>query len=163
MGEDLVRSCGVKPSDRRTSAAEALARAAKARRQETIEKLERGKAAALRMIAENDGVYPSNGGRLSQAEVCRLSDVDPTILSGAAHRDTTRDELNDWLKRVAGGLPKGKRRTRNKITGQVAAWKALYEEALDSFGIVELELSETRQRLAECEADLAALRASVSR
>ena len=42
------------------------------------------------------------------------------------------------------------------------AWKSLYEEALDSFAIVELELAETRQQLAEYQAELNSLRERLS-
>ena len=146
------------PPDRDSPAITALIQYAAARKQETKAKIERGKAEALRLIKENDGIYPANGGRLTQAEVCRLGGVDPTILGGTAHRKTTRVELNSWLDQVSHGLAKGKRRVRNKVNGQVATWKALYEEVLDSFAIVELELAETRQKLAACQAELNEIR-----
>lgn len=138
----------------------ALIQSAAARKQKTKEKIERGKAEALRLIKENDGIYPANGGRLTQAEVCRLGGVDPTILGGKPHRETTRVELNSWLDQVSSGLAKGKRRVRKKINGQVAIWKALYEEVLDSFSIVELELAQTKQELAACQAELNDIRRS---
>lgn len=147
-------------SNRASPTIAALLRSAEAGKQLTRARIERGKAEALRLIKENDGIYPANGGRLSQAEVCRLGGVDPTILGGKAHRETTRVELNSWLQQMARSHLRGKRRVRKEITGQVAVWKALYEEVLDSFAIVELELAETRQKLATCEAELELIRRS---
>lgn len=88
-------------SNRASPTIAALLRSAEAGKQLTRARIERGKAEALRLIKENEGVDPANGGRLSQAEVYRLGGVDPTILGGKVHRETTRVELNSWLQQMA--------------------------------------------------------------
>jgi hypothetical protein len=106
----------------------------------TIQKIEDGKAEALRLIREHDGLYPRNSGRLSQAELCRLAGVDPALLGQPAHRSTTRADLNDWLRDIRRDMVTGKHKVRQEVTGRVEEWKKAYNELLSSFSIVELEL-----------------------
>ncbi|CAN7721119.1 hypothetical protein LJR009_002307 [Bosea sp. LjRoot9] len=117
-----------------------LAAEALRKKRATIQKLEKGKAEALRLILEHDGLYPGNGGRLSQAELCRLAGVDPSLLGQPAHRSTTRVDLNDWLRKIRRDMVTGKHRVRREVTGRVEQWKTAYNELLTSFSIVELEL-----------------------
>ena len=41
-------------------------------------------------IAEHQGVYPYNFGRVTQSELCRRADVKKATLQNPVHKDTTR-------------------------------------------------------------------------
>lgn len=120
--------------------ASGLAAEALRKKRITIEKIEKGKGEALRLIKEHSGLYPGNGGRLSQAEVCRLAGVDPSLLGQPAHRSTTREDLNRWLQQVRSDMVTGRLRVRREVNGRVEQWKSAYDELLTTFSIVELEL-----------------------
>jgi hypothetical protein len=111
------------------------------------------------LIKENDGIYPRNGGRLSQAEICRLAGINPTLLGQPAHKHTTRSELNSWLRSVANEAVKGKRRVRSDVTARISSWKAMYDDVLNSFSIVKLEMLALKNELAARDAEIAALKA----
>jgi hypothetical protein len=112
----------------------------------TVQKIEMAKSEALRLVEENEGIYPYNSGRLDQAEICRLAGVRPALLGQNRHKEETRPNLNTWLENVNKDLVRGMYRIRKVVTGRVSDWKAAYEDLLTSFHIVELEL-ETAERL----------------
>lgn len=135
----------IKSAARNNSAV--LAAAALRKKEETIQKIEKGKAEALRLIREHDGLYPGNGGRLSQAELCRLAGVDPSLLGQRTHRSTTRADLNDWLKKIRRDLVTGKHRVRREVTERAEQWRTAYNELLTTFSIVELELENANRMI----------------
>ncbi len=46
-------------------------------------------------IAQHQGVYPFNHGRITQSELCRRADVKKATLQTPLHKDTTRVEVID--------------------------------------------------------------------
>lgn len=119
---------------------EGLAAEALRKRLLTVKKIEKGKSEALRLIREHEGLYPGNGGRLSQAEICRLSGVAPSLLGQPAHRSSTRVDLNVWLRQVRAQMVTGKLRVHREVVARVSQWKKAYDELLTTYCIVELEL-----------------------
>ena len=89
-----------------------------------IAKLKAAMAAIELEIDQNEGLYPFNGGRLTQAEVCRRAGVSNIALQGPAHKDTTKKLVDDWLLRVRAASVTGKKSVRRTVSSRAEAWKA---------------------------------------
>lgn len=124
-----------------------LERLARRKRRLTQRKIIRALWSARKLIAENDGLYPHNSGRLSQAELCRLAEVRPSLLRGPAHVKTTLPSMKRKLASLLVGVPKGKRGRRRVMTDRVAQWKQMHQEAADRLIIVDLELLDANTAL----------------
>ena len=72
----------------------------KSRTKEVVKKIREAMQTIELDIDQNEGIYPFNGGRLTQAEVCRRAGVHKITLQGPAHRATTREMIEVWLKKV---------------------------------------------------------------
>lgn len=67
-------------------------------------------------IAQHQGVYPFNHGRVTQSELCRRADVKKATLQTPLHKDTTRVEVIDWLDRLSAHLANTRDATRERVT-----------------------------------------------
>jgi hypothetical protein len=133
---------------------DSLQRHAQDEHDKVVAKLERAKATVTKEIEENEGIYPFNKGRLTQAELCRRAGIGKATLQGPAHRETTRNAINDWLKDLSRGVIRGHRSVRRAVTDRADEWKRLYKEIADSYAVAELELVEERRKVADLERDL---------
>lgn len=120
-------------------------------------------------IANNDGMYPRNGGRVSMAEVCRRAGVAAISMMGVRHRDTTRIDILSWIST----LPTSRTRKRNMatssrlakcsseslLTAVVTQFQELYQVEIPRR---EAERKALLGRLITLEAENALLRAEVS-
>jgi hypothetical protein len=118
-----------------------------------------------REVSRNDGIYPHNKGRVTQAEVLRRALVGVSTLQSKPHKTTTRTMLNKWLRGIAGKVVRGHSAIRRTVTGRADAWKARYEEIVNAWAVAELEFNETKhdvrelkKRICELEAEVTALR-----
>jgi hypothetical protein len=123
-----------------------LLKNARARTAEFIDKIGTTQRQIEREIADNDGLYPFNKGRLNQAEVCRRADVKKGTLQGPLHRESTKPELDKWLLGVRGGLPDGKA-IRETVTSRVDHWKAAHTAIAQEYHKANLELAALRKEL----------------
>lgn len=73
---------------------------AKKRNQAVVTKLRASMKTIEAEIDAHEGIYPLNGGKLSQAELCRRAGISNVTLSTPAHRDTTHKMVEAWLARV---------------------------------------------------------------
>lgn len=136
----------------------ALIETAKKRSQEVIAKLRKAMATIELEIEQNDGLYPYNGGRITQAEVCRRAGVSKITLQGPAHKTSTKKLVNDWVVRVAAGAVTGKRSVRKTVTARADAWKEAHAAIANAYHLDKLKLIEAQRKIAELEAEVAALR-----
>ena len=120
-------------------------------------------------IGENDGVYPFNGGRLNQNEVCRRAGVNHTTLQRDAHKTTTRIEIQDWLKVVNKRRALGNKEVRKAVTDKIYAWKQAYEALAQQYAEAELEYADAnaenetlRKELLERDKEIEELREAAS-
>jgi len=120
-------------------------------------------------IAENDGIYPHNHGRLSMAEVCRRSGVHEITMMGPAHRDTTRPMIFDWIKQTA--FVKGRVKVRNAITKRsdeanekyrriASQYQAMYQVEMPKR---DAEIVRLQRRIVELEAEILQLQGEALR
>ncbi|WIV98453.1 hypothetical protein [Kinneretia aquatilis] len=134
-----------------------LARHAKQRSKNVVQALRRAMGAIDVEIEGSDGVYPFNGGRLTQSEVCRRAGVHKATLLTATHRDAIRLELASWLsaKKVA-GLP-STRGARKSIADSAQVWKSAHAAVALKYQLAELEHLELKRQLRTLEAEVARL------
>ena len=102
-------------------------------------------------IQGNHGVYPFNGGQLTEAEVCRRADVMPATLDEAAHATTTRLQLGEWLRQIAASAAIGSQRPDGDGAVSAAEWKAQLEQIVISYHRANLEVAKLRGRVMELE------------
>ncbi len=67
-------------------------------------------------IADHQGVYPFNHGRVTQSELCRRADVKKATLQTPLHKDTTRVEVLQWLESLSSQLLQTRDAVRQRIT-----------------------------------------------
>jgi hypothetical protein len=142
---------------------------AKARTETVIAKV-RGALAAIELdIEQNEGIYPYNGGRLTQAEVCRRAGIHKVTLQGGPHRTTTREMIEVWLKAVRIRLVTGKKMVRKSVTARADDWKERYLNAArmshlyhNQMVALAEERDQGRVRIAELEAEVLKLRSELS-
>ncbi len=113
-------------------------------------------------IEQNDGLYPYNKGRVTQAEVCRRAGVRKTTLQGPSHKESTRIELDRWLKRLAAAVVKGRKSIRRTVTERADQWKEQLDQLANEYHKAELALIDMRLRLRDLEEENAALRAQLA-
>ena len=112
-------------------------------------------------IATNDGLYPYNAGRLSQAEVCRRAGVLNRSLQGKKHKDTTRVDVETWRKRVLAGILCGTKNVRRAVTERADTWKADAVKAAQAQHITQLRLDGELERNRKLNEENEALRAQM--
>lgn len=108
-------------------------------------------------IDENNGIYPYNKGRLSQAELCRRAEVTNVGLAAPAHRDTTRKMVGEWLERISSASITGRKSVRRAVTDRADDWKRQHDAIAQSYRIAELEYLELQRKFKKLEEEHAAL------
>jgi hypothetical protein len=102
-------------------------------------------------VEQHDGLYPHNGGRLSEAEFCRRASISQITLLGKAHKTSTKIDLATWLEAMSSKIPHGKREIRKAVTQRAQSWKERHDQIADQYHLSELEMIEIRSRVAELE------------
>lgn len=121
-------------------------------------------------IDENDGIYPLQGGRLSLSEVCRRAGVHKVTLQGPNHRDTSKADVEAWIKRIKGTLITGRKSVRKTVTARANDWEAKYKDVArkfnEMFAIESIAkdkiIRELREKVGSLEAENVMLRAELS-
>lgn len=104
-------------------------------------------------IANHQGVYPFNHGRVTQSELCRRADVKKATLQTPLHKDTTRVQILAWLDSVTAGLTVTRDATREKVTAKADTLAAEVHrlEAELQAALLQLGLAEQRIEVLEME------------
>lgn len=112
-----------------------------------------------REMNENDNIYPHNGGKLNQRELCRRASISFMTLQSPAHRETTRKLVNAWLESKSIVT---KKTAAKAVSGRTDHWKEQHRLVATQIHVYELELKEKdlviqslRQQAAALEAQLA--------
>lgn len=116
-----------------------------------LERLRKAMATIEAEIAQHQGVYPYNHGRVTQSELCRRADVKKATLQTPLHKETTRVEVMRWLDALSLQLAGTRDGTRERVTA-VADGLATELEALRA------ALVQAQARIAALEAENARLR-----
>ena len=137
---------------------EQLRTQAKSRTDGFVKSLEDAMKAIELEIDANDGLYPYNGGRLNQAEVCRRAGIRNGSLQGKAHKTTTKCMVDEWIARVTEGMAKGHRSVRSTVTQRADDWKEAHRKIAEAYHIDHLVLEKAQKRITELEEDNQTLR-----
>lgn len=105
-------------------------------------------------IAQHQGVYPFNHGRITQSELCRRADVKKATLQTPLHKDTTRVEVIDWLDRLSAQLANTRNATRERVT-------AVADDLAEELLTVKAELAAAHAHIAALLEENARLRKAV--
>lgn len=84
-------------------------------------------------VDENDGIYPFQGGRLSLSEVCRRAGVHKVTLQGPNHRETSKTEIEAWIRRIKVTLITGRKSVRKSVTARANNWEEKYKDLARKF------------------------------
>ena len=105
-------------------------------------------------IDANDGVYPFNKGRVTQAEVCRRASVDKVTLQKPTHKDTTRKAVTEWLAGLTANLVKGRRSIRRSVTERAAIAEGSAKQIATHYHIARIELQDARRAIRDLQREL---------
>jgi len=105
-------------------------------------------------IDEHEGIYPLNGGKLNQAEVCRRAGISNVTLSTPAHRDTTHKMVDSWLKKIKQSTVTGRKSVRKAVTERAEDWRREHAAIAQSYRVAELEMLDMKSSLKKSEAEL---------
>lgn len=111
-----------------------------------------------RELDSNDGIYPKNKGRLTQAEVCRRAGIGEKTLQGKTHRTTTHLEVNKWLATKKVLSAHTVRSARKSQGDQITTLKAALLEMGTNYLADQLRVIDLEHRVAELASENAALR-----
>jgi hypothetical protein len=124
--------------------------------------LEQAKKEILEEIKDNDGIYPRNGGALSQAELCRRAGVAQATLQNATHRATTLVAVNKWLREVRASSVSGRTSVNSTITKRVDRWKEDYQRVATHYNVSRLEVADLKDKLATTTEELVRARERIT-
>lgn len=131
---------------------------AKGRTADVITKLRRAMEEMAKEVEQHEGLYPYNGGQISQSEVCRRAGVKKVTLQGKTHKTTTKVEVDNWVKQAQTNVVLGRKSVRKVVTERADSWKEAHEAIANQYHLAELELVDARQRIKELEEENEALR-----
>lgn len=100
-------------------------------------------------LDRNGGIYPLNGGRLSQAEFCRRAGISPITLLGASHKTSSKLEVDRWLEHVHKRSISGKLSVRKAVTDRAMKWEEKYKAVANEFHLFKLELISKEEEIRE--------------
>ena len=129
----------------------------KSRTKEVVKKIREAMQPLELDIDQNEGIYPFNGGRLTQAEVCRRAGVHKITLQGPAHRATTREMIEVWLKKVKEQMVTGKRAVRKAVTDRADDWHGRYLKAAQMTNLYHIQFVSLNDLIAKREARITEL------
>ena len=94
-------------------------------------------------IAAAGGIYPHNGGKLTQKELCVRAKVEQPTLQKPTHKTTTLVEVNGWLARAAAGM-RTRKQVKKTISSAMELLRSRNRELMQAMHEHELELIEAR-------------------
>lgn len=100
---------------------------------------------------EEHGVYPLNGGRLTQAEVCRRAAISKVTLQGPVHKRTTKRDLDIWLAGIRERIRLGYRAVRKRVTERADSLQSDLNQIKNNYHLAELEMISMRTKIADLE------------
>lgn len=127
---------------------------AKKRTQAVVTKLRAAMKAIESEIDEHEGIYPLNGGKLNQAEVCRRAGISNVTLSTSAHRDTTHKMVDAWLTNIKKSTVTGRKSVRRAVTDRAEDWKRAHAAIAQSYRVAELEYLDMKGTMKKLETEV---------
>lgn len=130
---------------------------AKQKGEQTVAKLNRAMEDMELDIDNYEGIYPYNGGRINQAEVCRRAGIKNVTLQSKSHKATTKIAVDEWVKEINLKLVSGKRNVRKAVTKKVDEWKERHEQVCQNYRKDMLRLKAANIDLKKAKEEIARL------
>lgn len=127
---------------------------AKKRTDKIVEKIRAAMALIEAELKKNKWLYESNGGRLSQAELCRRAGVAQVTLQNPSHKDSTLPWVNRWLKKIRSKMITGRNQVRKTVSANTNRWKAEYNKVTTNYHLSRLEMVGLKAALADSKAEV---------
>lgn len=137
--------------------------AARNRTADVITKVRRAMQEMARDIEQHEGLYPYNGGRVDQSEVCRRAGISKVTLQNSTHKTTTKAEIDRWVTEVRSKTVNGHRSVRRTVTDRAESWKAAHAAIATNYQLCELELIDARRKIQQLKDENEALRAQLAK
>jgi hypothetical protein len=131
---------------------------AKGRSQDVVRRIKKAMKAIESDIETNEGLYPFNGGRVSQAEVCRRAGVRNVTLQGKVHKAGTKLEVDRFVTRIRSSSISGSKSVRRVITDRTNNWKELHRRIAEAYHIDAMRYEKAFTRIRELEEENSQLR-----
>ncbi|HDR9150337.1 TPA: hypothetical protein QDA88_002677 [Burkholderia vietnamiensis] len=120
---------------------------AKRRTSLVVARIEKAMMAIERDIEVNEGLYPLNGGRVTQAEVCRRAGIRNATLQGNAHKASTKLKVDTFVERVRRHTMAGDKSVRPEVAARADYWKRAHHAVADAYHIDALRFEEAKGRI----------------
>ena len=115
-------------------------------------------------MAEIDGVYPRNSGRLNVAELCRRAKVTAVSLHGEKHAGTTKLEVQAWLTKLRVDVPTSVKAARRKSYSQRLGWKERYDGISAQFkNMYSIEVVQRDAKIAALKKEISELKSQIKK
>lgn len=111
-------------------------------------------------ISENHGIYPSNKGTLSLAEVARRAGIHPLTFHKPKYQELT-ERVREWLHGINTKPELKAKNVRKGLHARVEEWKQLYYDLLESHRISETDLSNAEDALKNAHAEIDRLKSAL--
>lgn len=135
---------------------------AKERTEQVRDKAHKAMRSIEKEIEKNDGLYPYNGGRLSQAEFCRRAGINQVTLLRRSHKKTTKVHVDVWLRETNDKLLTGKKVVRKAVTKRVDEWRSRYGRVATEFHLYKIHAIAKDEALAKKDARITELEKRVT-
>jgi hypothetical protein len=122
---------------------------AKGRSAEVVRRLKKAMTEIELEIEANDRIYPYNGGRVTQAEVCRRAGIRNTTLQGDVHKSSTKADVDAFVARIRVFAITGSKTVRRNVTDRANYWKQAHRDVADAYRIDALSYEVAQKRLKE--------------
>jgi hypothetical protein len=109
-----------------------------------------------RDVESNGGLYPLNGGRITQQEVLRRANLSPAFLE-KSHNKELKTLVTQWLARVNSQMLRGVKTIRRAITDRVTEAHDELNMIRQAWTEAELEYIHGQQMIAEANAAITIL------
>jgi hypothetical protein len=121
-----------------------------------VEKIVNALRGIERDVENNNGLYPLNGGRITQQEVLRRAALSPAFLEKSRNKQV-KAHVTQWLVGVNGQILRGAKTIRRTITARVSEITDEVNAIRQAWAEAELEYVHAQQMVLEIKVTNAAL------
>lgn len=107
-------------------------------------------------MADNQGIYPENGGAVSMNEVARRAEISLTTLFSPKQKELGK-VVKAWVESLKKTEVVGRKRVQRTLAERSEDWRNLFLALQDNYIATELELQDVNVQLQDVQESLAKL------
>lgn len=135
---------------------EAAQRRGEARTAEVEAKVREAMTSIQKEMADNQGIYPANGGAVSMNEVARRAGISLTTLFSPKQKELGK-LVKAWVESLKKTEVVGRKRVQRTLAERSEDWRNLFLALQDTHIATELNLQDAKVQLQEAQQSLADL------